>query len=84
MLVTGCDAVGNIEAPLVNLGMPKARIHANVFDYLGETMPMNTGGNGGFRNGLKIGTSTIWVEPATGKLRIKNGTPTSDTDGTQV
>lgn len=83
VLVTGCDAAGNIEAPLVNLGMPKARIHANVFDYLGETMPMNTGGNGGFRNGLKIGSYTIWVEPATGKMRMKVN-PTSDSDGVVV
>lgn len=83
VLVTGCDAAGNIEAPLVNLGMPKARIHANVFDYLGETMPMNTGGNGGFRNGLKIGSYTIWIEPATGKMRMKVN-PTSDSDGIVV
>lgn len=32
---------------------------------------------------LKLGTYEFWVDSA-GKLRIKNGTPTSDTDGTVV
>jgi hypothetical protein len=34
-------------------------------------------------NPLRLGSYTLWVD-ATGDLRIKNGTPTSDTDGTVV
>ncbi|CAK0753641.1 hypothetical protein CCP3SC15_1990002 [Gammaproteobacteria bacterium] len=31
-----------------------------------------------------LGTFALWVEAATGKLRIKSGTPSSDNDGTVV
>lgn len=34
-------------------------------------------------NHLRLGTYDLWVD-STGKLRIKNGLPTSDTDGTVV
>lgn len=82
--VTGCDASGNINAPLKNLGMPNARIHNNGFPYTGASLPFNIGGNGGYLSCIKMGVASIWVEAATGKLRIKQGTPTSDSDGTVV
>lgn len=84
ILVTGCGSEGNIDAPIINLGMPNARIHGNEFEYFGMTKSLNVGGNGGYLSGIKLGSATVWVEQATNKLRIKNGTPTSDADGTVV
>lgn len=38
----------------------------------------------GYQYPLKMGDYTLWVNATSGKLYIKNGTPTSDTDGTIV
>lgn len=82
--ITASDAYGNTSAPVTNLGMPNARIHNNGFPYTGVTLPFDIGGNGGYLSGIRFGNSIIWVEIATGKLRVKTGTPTSDSDGTVV
>jgi len=43
------------------------------------------GGTGGYNVGhVQIGTFHLWVEAATGKLRIKNSAPSSDADGSVV
>lgn len=81
ILVTGCDGVGNITAACNNLGMPNAKIHANLFDFTGQTSEFLVGGNGGFQAAIKLGVHYIWVDPATSTLRIKLGKPTSNTDG---
>jgi hypothetical protein len=45
----------------------------------------NQSGNSSYLNGhLVLGAYHIWVEAATGKLRLKNSAPTSDSDGTVV
>jgi hypothetical protein len=45
----------------------------------------NESGNSNYANGhVVIGAYHLWVEAATGKLRIKSSAPTSDSDGTIV
>lgn len=40
--------------------------------------------SGTWQNPLWLGGSALWVEVATGKLRIKASAPTADNDGTVV
>lgn len=79
--ITDSNGKGNIQGPVVNLGMPNARIHNNGFQYVGQTQGFRVGGNGHYLSPFIMGTYCLWIERATGKLRIKNGTPTSDNDG---
>lgn len=61
----------------VSLSRPAADLLAMA---AGDSFRVDGTWNGGK---LRLGTYNIWVD-ATGALRIKNGTPTSDTDGTLV
>lgn len=46
---------------------------------------LTSAGSGAYNTGhIIIGTYHLWITQATGVLRIKNGAPTSDTDGTVV
>lgn len=82
--ITDSDAKGNITGAVVNLGMPNARVHSNGFVYVGQTQGLHIGGNGSYLSALRMGNYYLWVELATGKLRIKAGAPTSDSDGIVV
>lgn len=78
--LTSCDAKGNTSAPVTNLGMPNARVHINGFDYTGQTLPLNIGGNGGYLSGRKDGGYHYWRD-SLGMSRVKSGTATSSLDG---
>ena len=84
ILVTACDGVGNITGPLKNLGMPNAKVHANLFDYVEQTSEFIIGGSGGFQSAIKMGAYYLWVDPSTSKWRTKASKPTSNSDGSLV
>ena len=45
----------------------------------------NESGGSNFQSGhIVLGSYHIWVENATGKVRIKNGVPVNDADGTVI
>lgn len=59
----------------------------NTNDYQGRHGSLHHLGNSGYTGQaglLRFGNYYVWVEAATGKLRIKSGAPGSDSDGTVV
>lgn len=84
--ISESSAVGNTTQPIANLGMPNARIFNNSFPHTVPAevnTPFSVGGI--WKNGLRLGNSTLFVDETNWKVRVKlNGTPTSETDGVIV